>query len=153
MPRFAANISTLYPEHAMVDRISAAAHDGFAAVEVQSPYAVSVADLQRALRATQMQLVLLNAPQGDMDAGERGLAALPGRERDFEESLEQALDYARSLGAPRVHVMAGKPAADAVAEAERVFIRNIAHACRHFAPHGIAVTIEPINTRDRPDIS
>jgi 2-dehydrotetronate isomerase len=148
VPRFAANISTLYPEHAMVDRIAAAAHDGFAAVEVQSPYAVAAADLQRALRGARMRLVLMNAPQGDMDAGERGLAALPGRERDFDESLEQALDYARTLGVPRVHVMAGKPAPDAGKDAERAFVRNIAQACRHLGPHGIGVTIEPINTRD-----
>jgi hydroxypyruvate isomerase len=150
MPRFAANISTLYPEYALVDRIAAAARDGFAAVEVQSPYAVASADLHYALRGARMQLVLMNAPQGDLEAGERGLAALPGRERDFEESLDQALDYARLLAAPRIHVMAGKPAAGAVAEAESVFLRNIALACTRFAPHGIAVTIEPINTRDMP---
>ena len=150
MPRFAANISTLYPEHAMVDRIGAAARDGFAAVEVQSPYAAAAVDLQRALRGARVRLVLMNAPQGDMDAGERGLAAVPGRERDFDESLEQALDYARALDAPRVHVMAGKPPADGASDAERVFIRNITKACRHFEPHGIAVTIEPINTRDMP---
>jgi hydroxypyruvate isomerase len=150
MPRFAANISTLYPEHAMVDRIAAAARDGFAAVEVQSPYAVAVADLHRALRGARMQLVLMNAPQGDMEAGERGLAALPGREHDFDESLEQALDYARTLGAARVHVMAGKPSAEAAADAEGVFIRNITNACRLFALHDIGVTIEPINTRDMP---
>ena len=29
MPRFAANISTLYPEHPLLDRIAAAARDGF----------------------------------------------------------------------------------------------------------------------------
>ncbi len=44
MPRFAANISTLYPEHPLLDRVGAAARDGFAAVEVQSPYAVAADD-------------------------------------------------------------------------------------------------------------
>jgi hydroxypyruvate isomerase len=93
----------------------------------------------------------MNAPQGDMDAGERGLAALPGREAQFEASIAEALDYARTVGAPRVHVMAGKPAAAVdPAEAERVFVRNLRHACAVFAPHGIRVMIEPINTRDMP---
>jgi hydroxypyruvate isomerase len=151
MPRFAANISTLYPEHPLLDRIGAAARDGFAAVEVQSPYAVGATEVRRALAEARAQLVLMNAPQGDMDAGERGLAALPGREAQFEASIAEALDYARTVGAPRVHVMAGKPAAAVdPAEAERVFVRNLRHACAIFAPHGIRVMIEPINTRDMP---
>jgi hydroxypyruvate isomerase len=151
MPRFAANVSTLYPEHALLARIGAAARDGFAAVEVQSPYAVPADEFRRALAEARCGLVLMNAPQGDMDAGERGLAALPGREADFEASLVEAVDYARSVAAPRVHVMAGKPPAGASkTEAEDVFVRNLRRACDAFAPHGIRVMIEPINTRDMP---
>jgi 2-dehydrotetronate isomerase len=151
VPRFAANISTLYPEHALLARIGAAARDGFAAVEVQSPYAETADALRQALREARVELVLMNAPQGDMDAGERGLAALPGREDEFRSSIEQAVGYAREVGAPQVHVMAGKPppGADA-AEAEAVFIGNLRHACAAFAPYGIRVLIEPINTRDMP---
>jgi len=151
MPRFAANVSTLYPEHSLVDRIGAAARDGFAAVEVQSPYAAPAEEFRRALAEARCRLVLMNAPQGDMDAGERGLAALPGREGDFGASLAEALDYARTVGAPRVHVMAGKPAGGTpAAEAGRVFVDNLRRACATFAPHGIRVMIEPINTRDMP---
>jgi 2-dehydrotetronate isomerase len=151
VPRFAANISTLYPEHALLDRVGAAARDGFAAVEVQSPYAVAADALRDALREARVEIVLMNAPQGDMDAGERGLAALPGREREFQSGIVQAVEYARGVGAPQVHVMAGKPppGTDA-ADAETVFIGNLRHACAAFAPHGIRVLIEPINTRDMP---
>lgn len=151
MPRFAANLSTLYPEHALVERAAAAARDGFAAVEVQSPYAVEAAEFERALADARVQLVLMNAPQGDHDAGERGLAALPGREKEFEASIAQALDYARVVGAPRLHVMAGRPPADCTSdECLRVYLRNLAYACDTLRPHGITVTIEPINTRDMP---
>jgi hydroxypyruvate isomerase len=151
MPRFAANISTMYPEHPMLDRVAAAACDGFAAVEVQSPYAASAADLQRALSDARAQLVLMNAPQGDMEAGERGLAALPGREADFRATVAEAVDYARGVGAPRVHVMAGRPVGGTdAADAERVFVHNLRHACAAFAPHGIQVMVEPINARDMP---
>jgi 2-dehydrotetronate isomerase len=150
MPRFAANLSTLYPEHALVDRIAAAAADGFAAVEVQLPYSVEASEFRRALEAARTQVVLINAPQGDA-AGDRGLAALPGREEEFERSLAMALDYARIVGAPRIHVMAGIiPAEVASEEAGPVYRRNLAHACRLLAPHGIEVTIEAINTRDMP---
>jgi hydroxypyruvate isomerase len=163
MPRFAANLSTLYPEHPLLARIGAAARDGFAAVEVQSPYAVAADDFARALREARIPLVLMNAPQGDFDAGERGLAALPGREAEFDASIAQALDYARVVQAPRVHVMAGKPPADASTDGStdaptnaladncrRTYLRNLGRACDALAPHGIDVTIEPINTRDLP---
>jgi len=151
MPRFAANVSMLYPEHALLERIGAAARDGFAAVEVQQPYEAPAAEFARALRAAAMQLVLMNAPAGDAAAGERGLAALPGRERDFEAALARALDYARTVGAPRVHFQAGCPGPQAPADEVRgTYLRNLTLACDALRPHGIAVTIEPINTRDVP---
>jgi hydroxypyruvate isomerase len=150
MPRFAANVSTLYPELALIDRIGAAARDGFAAVEVQGPYAVQAQEFRRALDDARVQLVLMNAPQGHSDAGERGLAALPGREQDFESAMEQAMDYARILGAPRLHVMAGKPGAAPAEDCLETYLRNLAYACDLVHPHGITVTIEPINQRDVP---
>jgi hydroxypyruvate isomerase len=152
MPRFAANLSMLYPEHPRLpDRVEAAARDGFAAVEVQSPYEVPAAELRRALDAARLPLVLLNAPRGDEAREDRGLAALPGREAEFEASMAVALDYARTLGCPRVHVLAGRPAADLPAdECLRVYLRNLAYACGLLRSHDIAVTIEPINTRDVP---
>jgi hydroxypyruvate isomerase len=152
MPRFAANVSMLYPEHArLVDRVDAAARDGFAAVEVQSPFEVPAAELRRALDAAGVPLVLLNAPRGDEAREERGLAALPGREAEFQTSIGLALDYARALACPRVHVLAGRPPAEATAEdCLRTYLRNLAWACTTLRPHGITVTIEPINTRDVP---
>lgn len=151
MPRFAANISLLYPEHALVDRISAAARDGFAAVEVQAPYAVAAEDYRRALADARVEAVLINAPAGDAAAGEAGYAALPGRVRDFEASIDRALDYARTVGAPRIHVMAGRPGPEVThADALETYERNLVHACEVLAPHGIEVLIEILNPRDMP---
>ena len=151
MPRFAANISMLYPEHPLLARIGAAARDGFAAVEVQAPYAATADEFARALREARVELVLMNAPAGSADAGERGLASLPGQESRFDAALDEALDYARIVEAPRVHVMAGVPPRDAGrADCERVFVRNLKAACSRFAPHDISVMVEPINTRDFP---
>ena len=47
MPRFAANLSMLYPQHAFIDRFAAAAADGFAAVEYLFPYEHPAADWPR----------------------------------------------------------------------------------------------------------
>jgi hydroxypyruvate isomerase len=151
VPRFAANISTLYPEHPLLARIGAAARDGFAAVEVQAPYAVDADEFRRALAESRTRLVLMNAPQGDAEAGERGLAAVPGQEHRFEATIAQALDYARTVGARRIHVMAGRPHPGSDPDdAARVYLRNLACACDELRPYGISVTIEPINTRDMP---
>ena len=94
MPRFAANLSMLYPEHEFLDRFAAAAADGFNAVEYLFPYAYEPRQLAARLADHGLQQVLFNAPPGDWDHGEKGLAALPGREDEFRAGLLQALAYA-----------------------------------------------------------
>ncbi len=151
MPQFAANLSMLYPEHAFLDRFAAAAADGFGAVEILFPYAYPAADLAAQLQAHGLQQVLINAPPGDWDAGERGLACLPGREADFRHLFTQALDYAHALGCPRIHAMAGRlPAGHSFDSLRPVYEANLAWAAEQAATAGVAVLIEPINPRDMP---
>ena len=69
MPRFAANLSMLYNEHEFLDRFTAAANDGFKAVEYLFPYAFDAQALQQRLTDNGLQQVLFNAPPGDWDAG------------------------------------------------------------------------------------
>lgn len=151
MPKFAANLSMLYQEHAFLDRFEAAAKDGFKAVEYLFPYAFDKQDIAARLKAHGLQQVLFNAPPGDWDAGERGLACLPGREEEFRAGMVKALDYAATLGCPRVHVMAGLLPAGATHETHYpTYIANLRRAAQAAAPLGIDVLIEPINTRDIP---
>ena len=107
MPRFAANLSMLYPEYDFLDRFAAAARDGFKAVEFLFPYAYAPELLASKLAEHQLQQVLFNAPPGDWDAGERGMACLRGRESEFRRGFESAIKYAEILKCPRIHVMAG----------------------------------------------
>src|SRR6185369_6415759 len=101
MPRFAANLSMLYPELEFLDRFEAAARDGFKGVEFLFPYACEAGDLAARLKAHGLQQVLFNAPPGDWERGERGLACLPGREAEFREGIASALRYAHALACPR----------------------------------------------------
>src|SRR5512141_2803448 len=103
MPRFAANLSMLYPELDFLERYAAAAADGFKGVEFLFPYAYEARELAARLKAHGLQQVLFNAPPGDWERGERGLACLPGREGEFRAGIAQALAYAHALGCPRVH--------------------------------------------------
>ena len=60
------------------------------------------------------------------DDGERGLGALPGREAEFRETFDQALEYAAGLGATMIHVMAGVvPDGTPVEACDEVFIANL----------------------------
>ena len=152
MPQFAANLSFLYNEFDFLERFEAAAVDGFRAVEFLFPYAYDKAMLAQRLRDQGLKQVLFNAPPGNFDAGERGIACLPGREDDFRRALlEQALPYAQALGCPRLHLMAGLvPAGADPAALHATYVANLAWAAREAASVGVDVLIEPINTRDIP---
>ena len=155
MPRFAANLSMLYPEHDFLDLFAAAARDGFQAVEYLFPFAYPRAELAARLAEHGLQQVLFNAPPGDWAAGERGTASLPGREHDFAATFVTALRYAHQTGCKRIHVMAGLLPADADAEllarARSTFVRNLRFACSEAQAQGVTVLIEPLNARDMPN--
>lgn len=151
MPRFAANLSMLYNEHAFLDRFAAAAADGFRGVEYLFPYEFPAAEIARRLKDNGLEQVLFNAPPGDWAAGERGLACLPGREAEFKDGFARALDYAATLDCPRIHVMAGLLPEGQTREALRpTYIANLRWAAEQAAKAGRNVLIEPINTRNIP---
>jgi 2-dehydrotetronate isomerase len=151
MPRFAANLSMLYPELDFLDRFEAAARDGFRAVEYLFPYAYPAQELAARLKANGLQQVLFNAPPGNWDGGERGLACLAGREGEFREGFGKALSYAQALSCPRVRVMAGLlPAGRERSDLRGTYVANLRWAAGEAAKQGIDVLIEPINTRDIP---
>ena len=134
-----------------MDRFAAAASDGFKAVEYLFPYAFEVDDIAAQLRQHGLQQVLFNAPPGNWDGGERGLACLPGREEEFRTGVDQALRYAAALNCPRIHVMAGlQPAGTDHAALRPTYIANLRWAARQAAAQGVDVLIEPINIRDIP---
>jgi hydroxypyruvate isomerase len=93
----------------------------------------------------------INSPPGNVRSGDFGLAAVPGREREFVALFRQALDYVVAIGGRQIHILSGivppeqRPAADATA------VKNLMHAADEAAAHGITLLIEPINPRDRPD--
>lgn len=148
MPRFAANLTMLYGEHEFLDRFAAAAADGFTAVEYLFPYDHPARELRARLDEHGLRQVLFNAPPGDWAAGERGIAALPGREDEFKAAFTLALDYADALGCPRVHVMSGVGDPDDRARRLDTYRDNLAWAAAQAA--GVDVLVEPLNHRDVP---
>lgn len=151
MPRFAANLTLMFNEVPFLERFAAAAQAGFHAVEFLFPYEYAAEEIATQLMASKLQNVLFNMPPGDWAAGERGMASLPGREAEFRAGVTRAIAYAKVLGTPRLHAMAGllPQGADALMH-RATFVENLRYACVEAAQHGITVLIEPINTRDMP---
>ncbi|XP_050933165.1 putative hydroxypyruvate isomerase isoform X1 [Lates calcarifer] len=151
--KFCANISWLFTELPdLSQRIYAAASAGFQAVEAAWLYDTDLQELQRAREATGVEVVLINTPPGDVNAGELGLGAVPGREAEFRQGLDQALKYAKALNCRRIHLMAGRVPVGtnrmAVAkEMEAIFIQNLNYAADILSKEGVTGLIEPINTR------
>ncbi|HEV2430233.1 MAG TPA: TIM barrel protein, partial [Burkholderiales bacterium] len=73
---------------------------------------------------------------------------LPGREQEFREGVERAIDYARAARCPRLNCLAGIAPADR--EHFAVLVDNVRYAARKLGAAGLSLTLEPINTRNVP---
>ena len=147
MPKLAANLSWLFSEVPFLDRFEAAAAAGFRAVEFLQPYEFPPAEIAARQKRNGLEHVLFNLPQGDASKGERGLAAVSGREAEFMRDVARALDYAKATGCRRIHALAGVASG---VEAEATYVANLRAAADLVAPHGITLLIEPLNSRDAP---
>lgn len=152
MAQFAANLTMLFTEVPFLERFEKAHNAGFKAVEFLFPYAFEGHVLSQKLEQYGLEQALFNMPPGNWDAGERGFAAIPGREHEFKESVDIALTYAKALNCKKVHAMSGL--IDERFSYEKhvnTFIQNIRYAADAFAKHGIELMIEPLNNRDVPN--
>ncbi|HEX4918861.1 MAG TPA: TIM barrel protein [Limnobacter sp.] len=152
--KLAANLSLMYSEWQFIDRLGAAAQDGFEAVECMFPYVVQADQLKTVGEQWGLDWALINAPCGDWAAGDRGLACYAHRQDEFRESIHLAAQYAQTLGVRSVHVLAGTlplTADETVRrEAWQIYQTNMAWVADNMADLPINWLVEPINTRDVP---
>ena len=148
MPKFSANLGFLWTEMALPDAVRRAAEAGFTAVECHFPYDVDTQTLNLSLTSTGLPMLGLNTSPGDIAAGDFGLAAVPGREAQARELIDQAITYANATDTRNVHVMAGK--VTSATAAHEVFVANVRYAAERASEHGIGILIEPINNHDAP---
>jgi hydroxypyruvate isomerase len=148
MPRFSAHLGYLFPDRPLLQRIDAAAAAGFKAIEGRFPD-VPAADYRRAAERNGLAVLGINTPQGRAD--EFGLAALPGREREWSEAFARTLAYVEDVGGRAIHCLAGMVPDEARDAAETVFVENLKRAADQAAAKNIKLYIEPINPRDLPN--
>ncbi len=152
MAKFAANISMLFTEVPFLERFEKAHQAGFKAIEYLFPYAFEANELAHKMNQFGFEQALFNMPPGDWDAGERGFAAIPGREQEFKVSVDTALMYATALNCKKVHAMSGLIDERFTKQQHiNTFILNIRYAADKFSEQGIELMIEPLNNRDVPN--
>lgn len=150
MPKFAANLSMMFTELPFIERFSAAARAGFDAVEFLFPYDYSLSELQSVLQQTGLKVVLFNTCAGNIAQGEWGIAALPGREAEARSYTDQALEYARAMNCPSVHVMAGVIPSDfSAAACLTTFVENLRYAAEQCAGENIQLLVEALSPKTR----
>src|SRR5213075_2542919 len=135
MPRFSANLGHLFTEYPLIERIGAAANVGFKAIELQLPYELAPSAVKAEIDRHELTMLNINTPQGP--AGEPGLAAVAGREKDFAALFAKALDYVVAIGGTSIHVLAGIVPPHERPAAEKVILANLARACEAAAERGI----------------
>ncbi|MEL7515794.1 MAG: TIM barrel protein [Pseudomonadota bacterium] len=140
--QFSANLGFLWTDRPLPEAIHAAQAAGFAAVECHWPYETPAQEVRAALAASGLPMLGLNTIRGK--PGENGLGALPGREVEARAAIDQAIQYAETVGAGAVHVMAGFSDG---AGAQAAFEANLSYAA---AQTDRTILIEPLNRHDAP---
>jgi hydroxypyruvate isomerase len=148
--RFAANLAWLFTEHPWLDRFAAARDAGFAAVEF--PWPDDPGATAEAVRAAGLRVALLNAPAGDLEAGERGWPNDPRRVDEWRDAFASALELAVDLACPTINVLGGNRVPHASEVDQLACLEaNLRWALDEAGPAGVAVVTELLNRRENPD--
>ena len=139
MIRFAASLSWLFQEVDFIDRFRGIAEQGFQGVEIQRPYEYDSALIAEQLTKYNLEAVLINTPEP--------LAAIPGEETKFRESMLKAISYADAIGCTKIHCVAGVTDSQL---ADETYLSNLQWAGEKAFGHSINILIEPLNTFDNP---
>lgn len=94
-------------------------------------------------------LKILKIFTGDLSKGELGVTAVPGKEDQFKADLHETIDYAKALGARKIHIMAGK--LDLVTPKNwETYESNLKYAADVLKKDNLVGVIEPINQHSVP---
>ena len=151
MPRFSANISTMFTEHPLLARFEKTKTAGFEGVEFQFPYDTDIDKLATAVQACGLPVTVFNHANGDLPKGGAGIAALPGAEDEFKSAIDETCRYADRIKPLNVNILAGWPPEKFPRElCLETLAENLRLAAAALADISVGTVVEAVNTRDRP---
>ncbi|PIK40800.1 putative hydroxypyruvate isomerase [Apostichopus japonicus] len=153
--KFSANVSMIFTEEKdLLQRYRSAKQVGFKGVECVFPYDVPTEKLSAVRKELGIEQTLINTYMGNRQKKEMGFAAIPGKEKEFQDSLELSIKYCKALGCKCLHIMSGKipdheesQKADLLKQMEDTYIKNLTDAVPRLEKEGILALIEPMNTK------
>jgi hydroxypyruvate isomerase len=154
MLKFSANLTMMFNEVEFLDRFERAAKTGFKGVEYLFPYAWKKEQLFDQLNKYGLVQVLHNLPAGNWQAGERGIACLPGREEEFRDGVGTAIEYAKALKCSLLNCLSGiRPQGVSSEKIHQTLVENLRFAAKALDKEGIRLLVEPLNQQDIPGFS
>jgi len=149
--KIAANLSWLFNQVPLHQRIALAKAAGFAGVEVPFPYGTPAVQFKEALDNAGLPLLLINIPAGDLLEGGAGLAAVPARQSEFAQALDEALHYAAMVRPRFINLLAGRLAAGVSTQAAwQTLTKNLQLAASECELLGIGLLVEAISQQEMP---
>jgi len=148
--KLCAHLGYQFTEYQGLERLRQAAAAGFEAVEWPAIYGFSPEALAGCMADAGLQWVQVTLPAGDAARGEKGIAALPGRQDDHRRGLDEAVRYAKALGSSLIHPMAGVGAPLSDPACMDAYLRNLELAVEMAQAEGMRVLIEVISEATVP---
>lgn len=143
--RPSAHIGYLFQDLPLEGRFAAARNAGFRAVELPDPYSLSLLDFQSLCQRNELEVAQIALPNGASGASKKGLAALPGREAEFEAALRISIEFATAVNCRLIHPMSGIRTPFEPSPEWDVYLWNLEKACSAAADKGLCVIIEVIS--------
>jgi hydroxypyruvate isomerase len=145
---WSANVSTLYSDLPFVERLGAAARDGFRCVEfwTSDDHAAAAS----AIRELGLAVSVVNVDPGP-DADDAGRLSDPDSAGWWKAEFERTLELVRTIGFRSINLLAGGRRDLDPGIQRRTMLANLEWALAEAQPRDVSLLLEPLNRADRGD--
>ena len=148
-----ASVTSLFRGIGVTDTVKMAKALGFSALEFQLLDDLDLKMYSAIIRDAGLEVALINFGIGDLLSGGNGLSGVPGKEKEFIETLSVTYDNANILDAKIVNIGPSLvPRGMHRDKCTAQLIENLIYALDKFSRTDRLISIEAINSQDWPGI-